>query len=132
MLITNRGLPGYSPRETALIALLARYHRKGKPRVTGFESLMKDEDGLLLTRLSAILRLAEFLERGRNANVDDVTAMWDDDNLCLTVVADEYPAVELWEAEKNAVPLMETAFKRHVILESTAAPDPWVTGLVEN
>lgn len=131
MLITNRGLPGYSPRETALIALLTRYHRKGKPAAAGFESLLKKGDDLLLIRLAAMLRLAEFLERGRNANVDDVNAFWDDSNLRLTVVADEYPAVEMWEAEKNAASLMETAFNRKVLIESSAAPDIWMTETIE-
>jgi exopolyphosphatase/guanosine-5'-triphosphate,3'-diphosphate pyrophosphatase len=126
MLITNRGLSGYSPRETALIALLTRYHRKGKPRVAAFESLLQEGDDLLLIRLAALLRLAEFLERGRNANVDDINAFWDEKTLRLTVVADEYPAVELWEAEKNAISLMEKAFQRQVIMESTAAPDIWM------
>ena len=132
MLITNRGLPGYTPRETALIALLTRYHRKGKPSTAGFESLLQKGDDLLLIRLAAMLRLAEFLERGRNANVDDVNAFWDDSNLRLTVVADDYPAVELWEAEKNAVSLMETAFERQVLLESTAAPDIWMAETSED
>ncbi len=127
MLITNRGLPGYSPRETALIALLTRYHRKGKPSISGFEDLLREGDDLLLIRLSAMLRLAEFLERGRNANVDDVNAFWDDKTLRLTVIADEYPAVELWEAEKNGASLMEKAFARQIVLESTAAPDIWMT-----
>ena len=76
-----------------------------------------------MLRLAAILRLAEFLERGRNANVDDVTAVWDDTTLRLTLIADEYPAVELWEAERNAASLMESAFERQLILESTAVPD---------
>jgi exopolyphosphatase / guanosine-5'-triphosphate,3'-diphosphate pyrophosphatase len=128
-LITNRGLAGFTPRETALIALLARYHRKGKPRLTGFELLLAGKDKMLLTRLAAILRLAEFLERGRNANVDDVAAFWDDSELRLTVIADEYPAVELWEAEKNAASLMETAFERQLVLESTAAPAAWMTSM---
>ena len=131
MLITNRGLAGYTPRETVLIALLTRFHRKGKPRITGFESLLRDEDELLLTRLSAMLRLAEFLERGRNANVDDIAAFWDDNEVRLTVVADEYPAVELWGAEKNAALLMETAFQRQLVLESTAAPDGWMSRMDE-
>ena len=30
-LIVHAGLPGYSPREVDLIALIARYHRKGTP-----------------------------------------------------------------------------------------------------
>ena len=31
-LILGSGLPGFTPREVALIALMARYHRKGTPR----------------------------------------------------------------------------------------------------
>lgn len=122
-LIINSGLPGFSPRETALVALLTRYHRKGRPTPDSFESLLSEADRTVLTRLAAILRLAEFLERGRNANVDDVTAVWDNTTLRLTLIADEYPAVELWEAERNATSLMEMAFERELILESTAVPD---------
>ena len=122
-LIINSGLAGFSPRETALVALLTRYHRKGRPTPDSFASLLTEADHTILLRLAAILRLAEFLERGRNANVDDVTAVWDDTTLRLTLIADEYPAVELWEAERNAASLMEIAFERELILESTAVPD---------
>jgi exopolyphosphatase/guanosine-5'-triphosphate,3'-diphosphate pyrophosphatase len=124
-LITNSGLSGFSPREIALIALLVRYHRTGKPDITEYKLLLNNDDNLLLTRLAAILRLAEFLERGRNATVDDVSLIWDDNNLHLTLIADEYPAVELWEAERNAVALMKVAFERDIHLDSTAAPDEW-------
>ncbi len=123
MLIINSGLPGYTSRETAIIALLTRYHRKGKPTIKGYERLLGGDDEQLITQLAAILRLAEYLERGRNANVDDVIASWDEEMLRLTLIADEYPAVELWEAERNALSLMERAFGRHVVLESTAVPD---------
>ncbi len=126
-LITNRGLSGFSPREIALIALLTRYHRSGKPSTAEYKVLLDDDDTLLLARLAAIVRLAEFLERGRNATVDDIIATWDDDHLYLTLTADEYPAVELWAAERNAVALMETAFKRQVHLISTTAPREWPT-----
>lgn len=125
-LIINSGLPGFTPRETLLIALLTRYHRKGRPVLEGCGGLLcTPEDEEMLLRLAAILRLAEFLERGRNATVDDVTAVWDDHTLRLTLIADEYPAVELWEARRYAVDLLESAFSRVVTLESTAPPDPW-------
>jgi exopolyphosphatase/guanosine-5'-triphosphate,3'-diphosphate pyrophosphatase len=117
--------PGYSPREIALIALLARYHRQGTPILSEYELLMRDGDDILLTRLAAILRLSEFLERGRNATVDDVAVVWDDDTLHLTLIADEYPAVELWDAERNAASLVESAFNRRAIMDSTAPPAEW-------
>ena len=128
-LIDYNGLPGFSPREIALIGLLARYHRKGHPDNSGFKPLLDDDDTALLICLAAILRLAEFLERGRNAAVDDIIITWDDDSLRLTLIADEHPAVELWEAERNAVPLVETAFKRRVLLDSIAAPGEWPEGI---
>ncbi len=124
-LIVNSGLPGFSPREIGLIALLSRYHRQGTPTLSEYELLMNKGDDVLLTRLAAILRLAEFLERGRNATIDDIAVTWDEDYLHLTLIADEFPAVELWEAERNAAKLVETAFERQLLFDSTAAPAEW-------
>jgi exopolyphosphatase / guanosine-5'-triphosphate,3'-diphosphate pyrophosphatase len=124
-LIEYNGLPGFSPREIALIALLSRYHRKGTPDTLDYAILLDDGDGILLTRLAAILRLAECLERGRNAAVDDIIVTWEDSALHLSLISDEYPAVELWQAERNAAPLVETAFGRRVFFDSVAAPLGW-------
>jgi exopolyphosphatase/guanosine-5'-triphosphate,3'-diphosphate pyrophosphatase len=126
-LITNAGLPGYSPREIALIALLTRYHRKGTPTPGPYASLLREGDDLLLTRLAAILRLAEYLERGRTSAVDDVAISWNagangNGQLRLTLIADEYPAVEIWQTQRNAFDLMERAFDRPLVIDSTAAP----------
>ncbi len=121
-LIAYNGLPGFSPREIALIALLARYHRKGTPDVSDYDLILDGDDETLLLRLSAILRLAECLERGRNALVDDVVAAWHDDELRLTLITDEYPAVELWQARRNAIPLVEMAYGRPVHLDSFVPP----------
>jgi exopolyphosphatase / guanosine-5'-triphosphate,3'-diphosphate pyrophosphatase len=125
MLVIHNGLSGFTPREIALIALLARYHRKGAPDTAVYKLLMRAEDERRLLQLSAILRLAEFLERARNATVDDVLINWDDGALHLTLIAEEYPAVELWDSDRNAVPLMAEAFGRPVILESAAPPGDW-------
>ena len=62
---------------------------------------------------------------GALAAVDDVTVTWTDDELHLILIADEDPAVELWEARRNAVPLMERAFDRPVLLDSMASPEEW-------
>ena len=49
---------------------------------------------------------------------------WADDELRLTPVADEYPAVELWQVESNAAPLVEKALGRSVLLDRVA-PSKW-------
>lgn len=90
------------------------------PQREGYESLLTRADEVLLVRLAAFLRLAEFLDRGRTAAVDDVLVSWDDDFVCLTLIADQYPAVEIWETQSNALPLLEKAFGRRAILDTIA------------
>ena len=86
--------------------------------------MFRKKDEVLLLRLAAILRLAEFLERGRNAAVDDIIVTWGEDFLRLTLIADDHPAVEIWEAERNALPLLEKAFTHEPSIDTMAAPPP--------
>jgi exopolyphosphatase/guanosine-5'-triphosphate,3'-diphosphate pyrophosphatase len=116
-LIENSGLPGYKPRETALISLLTRYHRKGKPDASDYPGLLCQDDEKRLTCLSALLRTAEYLERGRNAVVSDVRVMWDETYLRISLTAESAPDVEIWAAERNASKLMESVFGLRVVFD---------------
>ena len=121
-LLEYNGLPGYTSRETALIALLCRYHRKGRPELTDYKKLLDKKDLVLLMRLAAILRLAECLERGRNANITNIISTWDENQLRITLIANQYPVVELWQASRNALPLMAEAYQKEVIFDSFSPP----------
>jgi len=68
-LIVSAELPGFDPRERALIAQISRYHRKGAPKLGDIAALTHKGDEQLLERCSVILRLAEHLERGRDQSV---------------------------------------------------------------
>jgi exopolyphosphatase/guanosine-5'-triphosphate,3'-diphosphate pyrophosphatase len=68
-LIVSAELPGFDPRERALIAQMTRYHRKGAPKLGELAALADPGDEHLLDRCSVILRLAEHLERGRDQSV---------------------------------------------------------------
>jgi exopolyphosphatase/guanosine-5'-triphosphate,3'-diphosphate pyrophosphatase len=68
-LIVSAELPGFDPRERALIAQISRYHRKGAPKLGEMSSLAQPGDEDLVARCSVILRLAEHLERGRDQSV---------------------------------------------------------------
>jgi exopolyphosphatase/guanosine-5'-triphosphate,3'-diphosphate pyrophosphatase len=68
-LIASAELPGFDPRERALIAQITRYHRKGTPKLGELESMSEPGDEQLLERCAVILRLAEHLERGRDQSV---------------------------------------------------------------
>jgi exopolyphosphatase/guanosine-5'-triphosphate,3'-diphosphate pyrophosphatase len=70
-LIVSAELPGFDPRERALIAQISRYHRKGVPKLGEMAPLAQPGDEELLERCSVILRLAEHLERGRDQSVHE-------------------------------------------------------------
>ncbi len=70
-LIVSAELPGFDPRERALIAQMSRYHRKGAPKLGEMAVLARDGDEELLERCSVLLRLAEHLERGRDQSVKE-------------------------------------------------------------
>jgi exopolyphosphatase/guanosine-5'-triphosphate,3'-diphosphate pyrophosphatase len=71
-LIVSAELPGFDPRERALIAQISRYHRKGAAKLGEMAALAQHGDEELLDRCSVILRLAEHLERGRDQSVSEV------------------------------------------------------------
>jgi exopolyphosphatase / guanosine-5'-triphosphate,3'-diphosphate pyrophosphatase len=71
-LVVSAELPGFDPRERALIAEITRYHRKGVPKLDEMESLARAGDEQLLERCAVLLRLAEHLERGRDQSVRQV------------------------------------------------------------
>ncbi len=68
-LIVSAELPGFDPRERALIGQISRYHRKGAPKLGVMASLSLPGDEELVARCSVLLRLAEHLERGRDQSV---------------------------------------------------------------
>ena len=70
-LIESAELPGFDPRERALIAQITRYHRKGVPKLGLIEPLSQKGDDQVLERCAVILRLAEHLERGRDQSVSN-------------------------------------------------------------
>jgi exopolyphosphatase/guanosine-5'-triphosphate,3'-diphosphate pyrophosphatase len=110
-LILNAGLPGFAPREVALIAQMARYHRKGTPSLGDLKPLMSKGDQELLDRCSALLRVAEQLERSRDQTVHEARVELDDGLVRLALVADEEVPVAQWAAERQS-DVFERAFGR--------------------
>lgn len=115
-LILSAGLPGYTPREVALVGQIVRYHRKGSPSVGPFSALMRKGDAALLDRCAVLLRIAEGLERGRDQVVRDTrVSMRKDGAVRLKVVADGEAPVARWAAARE-VDLFERAFERPLLV----------------
>jgi exopolyphosphatase/guanosine-5'-triphosphate,3'-diphosphate pyrophosphatase len=118
-LILNAGLPGFDPREVALVAQAARYHRKGMPDFGELAPLAEEGDGDRLDRLSILLRLAEDLERSRDQSVRAAHVAQDNGTISLQLEADGGAAVERWAAQRE-VELFERAFHRELKVESAS------------
>jgi exopolyphosphatase/guanosine-5'-triphosphate,3'-diphosphate pyrophosphatase len=111
-LILGSGLPGFTPREVALIALMARYHRKGTPSLGALAPLCHEGDEQLVLRGAALLRIAEQLERNRDqvvraARLTRPGGKGGDVELELDAVGDD--TVARWGAERQGE-LFERAF----------------------
>jgi len=100
-LVLNAGLPGFSPRELALIAQSARYHRKGMPSAGPLAALLRKGDDAILDRCSVLLRLAEDLERSRDQAVRAVRVAVDGDDVTLTLDAKDDVSVPRWAARRE-------------------------------
>jgi exopolyphosphatase/guanosine-5'-triphosphate,3'-diphosphate pyrophosphatase len=110
-LVLNSGLPGWDPREVALIGQAVRYHRKGMPALGGFDKLMRDGDSALLDRCALLLRLAEDLERSRDQLVQQVHVHLEDEHVRLGLQADGDVRVARWAASRETE-LFRRAFAR--------------------
>jgi len=118
-LILNAGLPGFDPREVALVAQAARYHRKGMPDFGELSSLTEDGDAERLDRLSILLRLAEDLERSRDQSVRAAHVAAENGTIRLELVAEGGAAVERWAAQRE-VELFDRAFGKNLEVEATS------------
>jgi len=87
-LIRRQKLPGFDAREIELIANVARYHRKAlpKPSHKNFKAL-DDREQIQVRRLSAILRVADGMDRSHTASVGTILCERRADLLILNVEA---------------------------------------------
>jgi exopolyphosphatase / guanosine-5'-triphosphate,3'-diphosphate pyrophosphatase len=114
-LVLAAGLPGFSQRELALIAQIVRYHRKGTPELGELAPLCEPGDEAVLIRLSALLRLAEHLDRGRDGAVVEARLRETDGRLELALAVEGDAALARWGAERQA-DLFRRAFGRQLTL----------------
>ncbi len=99
-LIVSAELPGFDPRERALIAQMTRYHRKGAPKLGEMAALAREGDEEMLERCSVLLRLAEHLERGRDQSVKEARLHTNGRGVDLHLEADGDLTLPRWSVER--------------------------------
>lgn len=102
-LIMNGNMRGLTPKQRELAANVARYHRRStpKPKHENYARLAA-ADQETVCRLSAILRLADGLDRTHTQGIKEVRCAWQKDCLTLTALAEQNPEVDLWSAQEKS------------------------------
>ena len=112
-LILNGGLPGWTQREIALVAQMARYHRKGSPGLDDLAALGRKGDRELVARCSALLRLAEQLERSRDQLVRAAHVHVENGCVELRLEGEGDVSLAKWAAERQTE-VFERAFEKRL------------------
>ena len=100
-LILNAGLPGFSPREVALIGQAARYHRKGTPGLGSSPRRARRATTRLLDRIAAAVRFAEQLERPRDQSVHACDVVLEDGTRRAAAARRRGRRIARWAAERQ-------------------------------
>jgi exopolyphosphatase/guanosine-5'-triphosphate,3'-diphosphate pyrophosphatase len=122
-LIAHGSLEGFTPRERELIALVARYHRRGFPKKShrAFATLPKD-DRCLVSSLAAFLRLADALDRRHSQRLREVRCrVAEDGTIRLALRSERDLMVEAHAAEEKA-DLFEQVFGRNLVVTTRRQP----------
>lgn len=118
-LMTHADLPGFSSEEVAVMANVARYHRRGQPNIKhqGFRLLDRDQRKVV-SCLSAMLRIADGLDRSHFSVVKKISI--EPGKLLRLHVFFRYdPELELWTTERR-VKLFEKIFRCRIELKPAA------------
>lgn len=118
-LVQHGGLRGFAPEEVALLAALARWHRRGEPRATDEFGPLGSGGEERLRKLAALLRIADGLDRSRNQAVEDIDVRVGPSLVMIRLTRNGDAELEQWGARRKRE-LFEKVFRRE--LEVTCHP----------
>jgi exopolyphosphatase/guanosine-5'-triphosphate,3'-diphosphate pyrophosphatase len=117
-IISNAELLGFDDKEIAIMANIARFHRKKMPRKNTPKMLeLEPAERGMVRVLSMFLRLAESLDRSHAALVQRVRFVKvEQDTVYLEVIARANCQLELWGVEGERAAFFKI-FSKHLVLE---------------
>ena len=111
-LIKNGDLRGFHPDEIEVMALIARYHRRGTPKKSHEEYAQLPSDLRRTVRLlSSILRVAESLDRSHAQVISGLELRDRGDDVLVQLHTTNDAELELWAALRHAKPFEELVRK---------------------
>jgi exopolyphosphatase/guanosine-5'-triphosphate,3'-diphosphate pyrophosphatase len=118
-LVQHGRLRGFAPEEVALLAALARWHRRGDPRADDELAPIDPGDEKRMRKLVALLRIADGLDRSRGQVVDAIDVRVGPSLVMIRIARQRDVELEQWGARRKR-DLFEKLFNRE--LEVTCHP----------
>lgn len=117
-IIAHSGLRGFTNEEILLISLVARYHRKARPKKKhkSFKQLSKPHQYLVKV-LSGILRIAVGLDKTKNQLVSGVSCKVSEDTVKIFLNGATQFDLEIWAARRNST-LLQKVLGREVVIKA--------------
>lgn len=117
-LIENCEIFGLGRKDQLLVALTARYHRRASPKPThlGYNSLQR-QDRLAVAKMSAILRVADALDRSNSQRVRKIACFREDGRMVIAVPSLTDLSLEQL-ALKNKGSMFEDVYGMRVMLRT--------------
>jgi len=134
-LVRNGDLRGFEPDEIETLALIARYHRQATPKKKhdAFGALPKKRRKVVRW-LSAILRLAEGLDRSHAQAITGLALRDRGDDALLQIRTTGDAELEVWAANRHSTPFeallgkpLRLEVSREAVPEITSVPAPPAT-----
>jgi len=126
-LIKNGDLRGFHPDEIEVIALVARYHRRGTPKRSHDEyARLPAELRRTVKALASILRVAESLDRSHAQPISGLEVRDRGEDVVIALHAAGDAELELWATARHLEPFEELVKKpvRMQMAEAPALPKP--------
>jgi len=102
-LVRNTELPGVSSLEQQLLATTVRYHRRSLPKTAHLEyTSLAPEDRVLVSKMAALVRLADALDRAHVSKVRGLTVAISDERVLLHATGPEDLTLEGWAVQRKA------------------------------
>ena len=118
-LIANSEIFGLSRHEIILVSQIARYHRRSAPRASHFSyTALTRESRLVVSKLAALLRVADAVVRGHNRRGSDIYFRRQGDELIVSMSGDADLLLEQ-RAVENKGGLLEDIYGVKIRLEET-------------
>jgi exopolyphosphatase/guanosine-5'-triphosphate,3'-diphosphate pyrophosphatase len=84
-IIANSEVFGLDPKELEIVAHVARYHRRSRPKPSHVEyTRLGREERMIINKLAAIMRVADALDANRTQDIKNFTCRIENDELIIT------------------------------------------------